>query len=405
VDYFIYESGQVVLQFHEDNPTGNLTAGDLVHRYLWNPQQVDQLLADEQVSSLSSAGQVVWPLLNDQNSVTDLATYEEGITAVAAHRVYGAYGNTASSSGSVDCAFGYTGKYSDPLTGLQFNTDRWYNAATGRWMSKDPLGLAAGPNVYRYAGNNPSNCTDPSGLTVYTTNASAGELSGGNPISIQGAGGSYNDLVYRPGETPVSIDIGPFRPGDYGGPVASLLDYSSSDLVYHPGETPVSIGVGPFRPGDYPGQQTWSLASDEVAPPPGFHRQVFPDGTSAWIPDGAIVQYFEDGTYRIMYPNGQAVNTGKPDPNAQGFWSLWGRNIVKPWQMEDRGFRIAQYTVLIVTAASAIAAGGFAAAGYSPWLGAIQLHGAHHGLAAHIQILLRTGAHQTSTLGRIPWPW
>jgi hypothetical protein len=93
VDYFIYESGQVVLQFHENNPTGNLTAGDLVHRYLWNPQQVDQLLADEQVSSLSSPGQVVWPLLNDQNSVTDLATYEAGITAVAAHRVYGAYGN------------------------------------------------------------------------------------------------------------------------------------------------------------------------------------------------------------------------------------------------------------------------------------------------------------------------
>ncbi len=55
VDYFIYESGQVVLQFHENNPTGDLTAGDLVHRYLWNPQQVDQLLADEQVSSLSLA--------------------------------------------------------------------------------------------------------------------------------------------------------------------------------------------------------------------------------------------------------------------------------------------------------------------------------------------------------------
>ncbi len=88
VDYFIYESGQVVLQFHENNPTGNLTAGDLVHRYLWNPQQVDQLLADEQVSSLSSPGQVVWPLLNDQNSVTDLAIYEEGVTAVAAHRVW-----------------------------------------------------------------------------------------------------------------------------------------------------------------------------------------------------------------------------------------------------------------------------------------------------------------------------
>jgi RHS repeat-associated protein len=122
------------------------------------------LLADEQVSSLSSPGQVVWPLLNDQNSVTDLATYEEGITAIAAHRVYGAYGNTASSSGSVDCAFGYTGKYSDPLTGLQCNTNRWYDPATCRWMSKDPLGYFAGVNLYRYVGNNPTNWTDPTGL-------------------------------------------------------------------------------------------------------------------------------------------------------------------------------------------------------------------------------------------------
>ncbi len=187
VDYFIYESGQVVLQFHEDNPTGNLTAGDLVHRYLWNPEQVDQLLADEQVSSLSSPGQVVWPLLNDQNSVTDLAIYEAGITAIANHRVYNAYGNLSSWMGSVGCAFGYTGKYSDPLTRLQFNTNRWYDPATCRWMSQDPLGLAAGPNVYRYAGDNPVNATDPSGLFVFTTHGSAGEPSGGNPINSSGA--------------------------------------------------------------------------------------------------------------------------------------------------------------------------------------------------------------------------
>ncbi len=230
VDYFIYESGQVVLQFHENNPTGDLTAGDLVHRYLWNPEQVDQLLADEQVSSLTSPGQVVWPLLNDQNSVTDLAIYEAGITAIANHRVYDAYDNLSGWMGSVGCAFGYTGKYSDPLTRLQFNTNRWYDPATCRWMSQDPLGLAAGPNVYRYAGDNPVNYTDPSGLFVITTGGSAGASSGGNPISIQGGGGSYNDLLYRPGETPLNIGIGPFRPGDYATQeIASLVESSDDD--------------------------------------------------------------------------------------------------------------------------------------------------------------------------------
>ena len=35
---------------------GNLAATDLSHRYLWNPQAVDQLFADEQVTSLSTPG-------------------------------------------------------------------------------------------------------------------------------------------------------------------------------------------------------------------------------------------------------------------------------------------------------------------------------------------------------------
>jgi RHS repeat-associated protein len=46
-----------------------------------------------------------------------------------------------------------------------------------------------------------------------------------------------------------------------------------------------------------------------------------------------------------------------------------------------------------------------AAAGVNPWLGDVQLHGAHHGMGPHIQAMLRTGAHRTTTLFRIPWPW
>lgn len=39
-----------------------------------------------------------------------------------------------------------------------------YDAAIGRWISQDPLGLQAGDaNLYRYADNNPTNRSDPSG--------------------------------------------------------------------------------------------------------------------------------------------------------------------------------------------------------------------------------------------------
>ena len=48
---------------------------------------------------------------------------------------------------------------------MQYNRARWYDPQTGRWLSQDPIGFAAGDaNLYRYVGNSPTNATDPSGL-------------------------------------------------------------------------------------------------------------------------------------------------------------------------------------------------------------------------------------------------
>jgi hypothetical protein len=42
---------------------------------------------------------------------------------------------------------------------------RWYDPETGRWISEDPIGFAAGDaNLYRYVGNGVTGATDPSGL-------------------------------------------------------------------------------------------------------------------------------------------------------------------------------------------------------------------------------------------------
>jgi hypothetical protein len=51
-------------------------ASNLSHRYFWNPAAVDQLLADETVTSLSSAGSVVYPLADHLGTIRDLATHD-----------------------------------------------------------------------------------------------------------------------------------------------------------------------------------------------------------------------------------------------------------------------------------------------------------------------------------------
>ena len=60
--------------------------------------------------------------------------------------------------------FGFQGGLYDPDTGLVEFGCRCYDAETGRWISKDPILLDGGWNVYAFCTNDPINRTDPSGL-------------------------------------------------------------------------------------------------------------------------------------------------------------------------------------------------------------------------------------------------
>lgn len=58
------------------------------------------------------------------------------------------------------------GQYLDDETGLHYNDRRYYDPDTGRYLSRDPLGLAGGTNLYAYAGHAPTTRMDPTGEIV-----------------------------------------------------------------------------------------------------------------------------------------------------------------------------------------------------------------------------------------------
>ena len=80
---------------------------------------------------------------------------------------YLGYGALASSSGSTANDFLYSGEYRDPASGLYHLRARWYDPATGRFMSRDPFpGVPEQPlslMPYLYAGADPINAIDPTG--------------------------------------------------------------------------------------------------------------------------------------------------------------------------------------------------------------------------------------------------
>lgn len=83
----------------------------------------------------------------------------------------------------------YPGQLFDPETGLHYNFNRYYDPATGRYISPDPLGLAPALNHYTYVPN-PFTLWDPLGLAGCT----ADPTWGGRVVFVRDAHGRPSEM-------------------------------------------------------------------------------------------------------------------------------------------------------------------------------------------------------------------
>ena len=102
-------------------------------------------------------------LINSSSGLTE-ASYE-----------YGPFGEPLKATGqyAITNPFRQSSKYVDQETGLVYYGHRFYNPATGRWISKDPIEQQGGPNLYAFVGNDGANHIDALGLTRVKVTAHA----------------------------------------------------------------------------------------------------------------------------------------------------------------------------------------------------------------------------------------
>jgi len=179
------------------NQTGQLLAeaGTTSRNYVW----LDSLpvaTLDTQSGS-SSIHYITADQLDTPRAISDTS----GVTVWSWPYAGNAWGEAAPASSGYVFNLRFPGQYHDTESGLNYNVNRHYEPAIGRYDQPDPMGLAAGLNLYAYVGSNPLSYTDPLGLEWQ---ASIG-LSG--TIGFLGfAGGGINVGITSNGNITVQLE-------------------------------------------------------------------------------------------------------------------------------------------------------------------------------------------------------
>ncbi len=227
---FVYDGVNPVQEFGT-NPTASLLTGGVDERF--------------QRTSATETDNYLTDALGSTVALTDAT----GATQV--QYSYSPYGSQ-SATGSTTNSYTYTGREFDGL-GINYYRARYYNPATGRFLSEDPSGFRGGINLYAYAGNNPMSFTDPFGLDKNSRwgGGGWGGGNGGNPglTALADALGIYAAVS---GNTPLGWASSATGVGNNPSVPNILLTAEANliPLVVEGSEVPIAVGFAAYDAAD-----------------------------------------------------------------------------------------------------------------------------------------------------------
>jgi RHS repeat-associated protein len=153
--YSAYSDDKYYLYKDAINPIAELdSAGDVVAEYIYGSKPY----VPEYMIKSGTTYKIITDRLGSVRMVVNANT-----GAIAQRIDYDAFGNISQDTNPGFQPFGFHGGLYDPETGLTRFGARDYNPRTGRWLSRDPIGISGGLNLYQAFGCNPVNFIDPFG--------------------------------------------------------------------------------------------------------------------------------------------------------------------------------------------------------------------------------------------------
>ena len=170
----------------------------------------------------------------DMQGNVELLTDVNG--AVTDQYVYDVFGKLVNRNGTTENPYlfgGAMGVYcEDSAAGLYHMKARYYSAGLKRFISRDPLGLSGGHNLYAYAENNPLSFVDPAGLCAGSLSSSSSGMdfsSSWTDYMLGGVASSLNDTYQALDNTIASVSGGSSWSG--GSLAMNIWDYDQTAVL------------------------------------------------------------------------------------------------------------------------------------------------------------------------------
>ncbi len=260
---------------------------------------------------------------------------------------YQPYGQDNGSTGSE--TYRFTGKPYSSATGFYYELERWYDASTGRFVSRDPLpGDAPSPqslNGYAYVRNLPTVLRDPTGMNVLNCGVDGCDDPSARSSTGNAGGGGSTIGAGDPPLPPPENEIRVTAPPNIQELSSTQLDASTTSTTTIADTNPTvgatepasqadtvgqnaGRGIKVYQVGSYPGYDTPWVTSENYMTQGEFQEKLSlpPHNTASWFREMVVSEngLTEPQVVEPQYGHlGGGIEMRIIDPNAIIYTGPW----------------------------------------------------------------------------------